>query len=175
MWAFAARALRNYVAHKTDVETASDIARALDDTESLKGGYLVMVITRDAEQTKPKSLSLSSISRHIHFPESGGGMTMRLALDVGPGLFVSQAALNDLWVGSNSTALRRVIERNLSIIGPQLRCEIRPHRREPVDRSEDPDADADDDETVVPLVLMPTGKFKEDHKAIREVRRQRRQ
>ncbi len=61
------------------------------------------------------------------------------------------------------------------IIGPQLRCEIRPHRRQAVDLSEDPDADADDDERVVTPVLMPTGKIKEDRKAIREARRQRRQ
>jgi hypothetical protein len=163
------------VAHKADVETAADIARALDDTESLKGGNLVMVITRDAKQAKPKSLPLKSISRHIQFPESGGGLTMRLALDMGPGLFVSQAVLNELWVGSDLTALRTVMEGDVSIIGPQLRCEIRPHRRQAVDLLEDPDADADDDETVVSPVLMPTGKIKEDRKAIREAKRQRRQ
>ena len=72
MWSFAARALRSYVAHKGNVETAADIVHALDDTESLWGGNFVMRITRDAKQAKPASVPLKSICRHVQYPAKGG-------------------------------------------------------------------------------------------------------
>ena len=134
---------------------------------------MVMALDRDKQQAKPKSLPYKSIARHTEFP-AGGGLRIRLSLDLGPGLFVSQQQLNDLYVGSPADSLDTIVHEGISIVVPKLRGVIRPHQLT-AQRADAADAEDADDESFTRFpVLKPVGKVKSDPATIRRERRERR-
>jgi hypothetical protein len=165
MWSGCARALRSYVTHKQDVLTAADVARALDDHPSLRGGNWVMDIVRPQKQAKAASLPYKAISRDVSFPEKGG-MILRLSLNVGRGLYVSRERVNGLWSGNDPDSLQTVGSGTNVVVGPVLSGTIRPHHDV---------GDMDDSESVSAPLVMPMVREKTSKEKAREERRARRQ